>query len=310
MQGLAYYLRFVQRFPDVRSLAIAKQEEVLKYWQGLDYYSRARNLHETALLIQEKYQGVFPSRYEDVLALKGVGTYTAAAIVSLAWNQPYPVIDGNVFRVLGRLFAVDTPIDTGKGKKIYGELATLLMNPQHAGLHNQALMEFGSLLCVPQKPNCNVCPLKDRCLGFASGNPSQFPVKQNIIKVRERFFNYLLILFKGHTYLSRRTKKDIWQGLFELPLIETNHSMELEALMDTDEFNQLFRNAGKLSITVLNQKGIKHTLSHQIIYAKLYQIEVEQDSSFLNRYLKVSLDTVDDYAFPRLIHRFFSDYSE
>ena len=310
VQGMAYYLRFLQRFPDIVSLAAAEQEEVLKYWQGLGYYSRARNLHEAAQSIQANHQGVFPRRYEDVLALKGIGSYTAAAIVSLAWNQPYPVIDGNVFRVLGRLFAVSVPYDTGKGKKQYEELASLLMNPQQAGLHNQAIMEFGALQCVPQKPDCNQCPLKNKCLGFASGDPQQFPVKQHKTKVRDRYFNYFFILHEGNTYLSRRAEKDIWEGLYELPLIETEQSMELAEIIQTDAFKKLFRNTGELSISVLEKNGIKHVLSHQILHAKFYQIEIRTPDFCLDKFLKVPLGNMDDYAVPRLIHRFLTGYLE
>jgi len=310
VQGMSYYLRFLQRFPDIGSLATAEQEEVLKYWQGLGYYSRARHLHEAAKTIQANHQGVFPQRYEDVLALKGIGSYTAAAIVSLAWNQPYPVIDGNVFRVLGRLFAVSEPYDTGKGKRQYGELAILLMNPQHAGLHNQAIMEFGALQCTPQKPECIQCPLKDRCLGYSSGDPQQFPVKHHIIKVRERYFNYFLILYEGNTYLSRRTKKDIWEGLFEMPLIETAYPMELEEVMETDNFKKLFHDTGELSLSIVEQKGVKHILTHQILYAKCYQVEIRKENSFLKEFVKTPLEKLDMYAFPRLIHRFLTDYLE
>ncbi|MDR0835009.1 MAG: A/G-specific adenine glycosylase, partial [Tannerella sp.] len=165
VQGMEYYLRFVRRFPDVASLASAEQEEVLKYWQGLGYYSRARNLHEAAKDIQTRFRGVFPQRYEDIRSLKGIGDYTAAAIASLTWNQPYPVVDGNVYRVLGRLFAIETPMDSGEGKKQYMELAHTLMDSQQAGIYNQAVMEFGALQCVPQNPDCNQCPFVGQCAG-------------------------------------------------------------------------------------------------------------------------------------------------
>ena len=308
MQGMTYYLRFLQRFPDIQSLASAEQEEVLKYWQGLGYYSRARNLHEAAQCIQANHQGTFPLRYEDVLALKGIGRYTAAAIVSLAWNRPYPVIDGNVYRVLGRLFAVEVPYDTGKGKKQYEELAYLLMNPRQAGLHNQAIMEFGALQCVPRKPECNQCPLNNRCFGFASGDPQQFPVKHHKTNVRNRYFNYFFVLHEGNTYLSRRAKKDIWEGLFEIPLIETEHPMDLEEIVETDAFKTLFRDTGELSISVLEKNGIKHILSHQILHAKFYQVEIRKDNACLRKFLKAPLENIDDYAVPRLIHRFFTNY--
>ena len=310
MQGMTYYLRFLQRFPDSASLASAEQEEVLKYWQGLGYYTRARNLHEAARSLQANHQGIFPQRYEDVLALKGVGSYTAAAIMSLAWNQPYPVIDGNVYRVLGRLFAITTPYDTGKGKRQFKELASLIMNPQKAGLHNQAIMEFGALQCVPHKPECSQCPLKNRCLGFASGDPHRFPVKQHIIKVRERYFNYFFIQHQGYTFLSRRSKKDIWEGLFEMPLIETDYVMELEEIMETDQFKQLFRDTGELVTSVFEKNEIKHVLTHQILYAKFYTIEIRNENSTLQKFVKVPLENINEYAVPRLIHRFLSNYWE
>ena len=305
IQGLNYYSNFLQRFPDIQSLAEAEQEEVMKYWQGLGYYSRARNMHEAAKSIHSDFQGVFPRRYEDVLRLKGVGSYTAAAIVSFAWNQPYPVIDGNVYRVLGRLFAIDVPYDTGKGKKLYEELAYSLMDSQQAGLHNQAIMEFGALQCVPQKPDCHQCPLQNTCLSFSLGTPHLFPVKQHIIKVRKRYFNYFLILHEGNTYLSRRLEKDIWEGLFEFPLIETAHSMNFEEICETEIFKKLFHNTGNANFANA-LKEIKHVLTHQILYTKFYQIEIQKDNSYLKKYIKVPLAKIDNYAVPILIHRFLS----
>ena len=232
-----------------------------------------------------------------------MGRYTAAAIVSFAWNQPYPVIDGNVYRVLGRLFAIDVPHDTGKGKKMYEELAYALMNPQQAGLHNQAIMEFGALQCVPQKPDCSQCPVQNKCAGFTSGNPQQFPLKQHAIKVRKRYFNYFLILHEGNTYLSRRMQKDIWEGLFEFPLIETTQSMSFEEICETETFKNLFHDTGKITFSVASDE-VKHILTHQIIHAKFYKAEIQKDNPYLKNYLKIPLEQIDDYAVPRLIHRF------
>ena len=302
-QGMEYYSHFIRRFPDIGSLAEATQEEVLKYWQGLGYYSRARNLHEAAKNIQSNFQGVFPQQYEDILALKGVGRYTAAAIVSFAWNQPYPVIDGNVYRVLGRLFAVEVPCDTGKGKKLYEELAYMLMNPPQAGLHNQAIMEFGALQCVPQKPKCNQCPLQAKCIGFSSGNPKHFPVKQRIVKVRDRYLNYFFVLHKGNTYLSRRSKKDIWEGLFEFPLIETAYSMDLEEISETVAFEELFHGIEK-KVFSAETNEFKHVLTHQILHVKFYKVEIRKENSTLKKYVKVPLEKINEYAFSRMIHRF------
>ena len=299
-QGLDYYNRFVARFPTIRHVAEAEQMEVLKYWQGLGYYSRARNLHEAAQTICRHRNGVFPNHYNDVLTLKGIGEYTAAAIVSLAWNQPYPVVDGNVYRVLGRLFAMDTPIDTGKGKKEYRELAFTLMPPDRADLHNQAIMEFGALQCVPQKPDCKSCPLSDNCLGYASGNVHQYPVKQNKTKVRDRFLNYFFILNGTDTYIRRRAEKDIWEGLYELPLIETKTPMDLADLIKDATFCRLIDSTEQPVITV-KASNVKHILSHQVLHANCYQVEIQRETDALKKYLKIPVSSLDDYPFPKLI---------
>jgi A/G-specific adenine glycosylase len=304
-QGLDYYNRFVARFPNVQSLAEAEQQEVLKYWQGLGYYSRARNLHEAAKNVMARYHGIFPDQYKDILTLKGIGEYTAAAIASFVWNQPYPVIDGNVYRVLGRLFALATPIDTGKGKKEYRELASLLMPPEHAGAHNQAMMEFGALQCVPQHPDCELCPLSDHCLGYASGDQQQYPVKQHKTKTRDRYLNYFFIIYGSHTYLRRRTGKDIWEGLYELPLIETTVSMDFAALQEEKMFNGLFQGTGKPLVTIM-AKDVKHVLSHQILHATFYRVEIQQENAVLENDLKIALSALHEYPFPKLISAFLA----
>jgi A/G-specific adenine glycosylase len=304
-QGLDYYNRFVARFPDVQSLAEAEQQEVLKYWQGLGYYSRARNLHEAAKNVMAHYHGIFPDQYKDILTLKGIGEYTAAAIASFVWNQPYPVLDGNVYRVLGRLFALATPVDTGKGKKEYRELAGLLMPPEYAGAHNQAMMEFGALQCVPQHPDCRPCPLSDHCLGYASGDQQQYPVKQHKTKTRDRYLNYFFILYGSHTYLRRRTGKDIWEGLYELPLIETAVAMDFAALQEEKMFNGLFQETGKPLVTIM-AKDVKHVLSHQILHATFYRVEIQQENTALENCLKIALSALHEYPFPKLISAFLA----
>lgn len=301
VQGLDYFLRFTERFPDVETLASAEEDEVLKYWQGLGYYSRARNLHAAAMDIMARFGGIFPERYEDVISLKGIGEYTAAAIVSFAWNQPYPVVDGNVFRVLSRLFAVDIPIDTPKGKRTFTELAGLVMDPQYAGQHNQAIMELGALQCVPQNPDCGICPLKEHCMAYGMGDVHTYPVKQNKTRTRDRFFHYLYIIYKGKTWLSRRKGKDIWEGLYEFPLIETDRAMDFAELQATDAFRRLFEGAGRLKVAV-DLQGVKHVLSHQILYATFYRIEIERENDALKVFFPVVMEDVEKYAVPRLIH--------
>lgn len=308
IQGMDYFLRFRERFPDVASLAAASEDEVLKYWQGLGYYSRARNLHAAAREIVDRYGGVFPSDYKDVRALKGIGEYTAAAIVSFAWNQPYAVVDGNVFRFLSRMFSLDTPIDSGKGKKQFAELAGLLMDPSRAGLHNQAVMEFGALQCVPQNPDCTACPFQDKCMAYASGKVDAYPVKQKKAKTRARYFHYLYIIWKGSTWLRRREGKDIWTGLYEFPLIETDGPTDFADLQQTDAFRELLGEAGPLRISA-DLTGVKHVLSHQVLYASFYRVEVGCEPPALSTYVSVPLEKVERYAVPRLIHIYLEKVS-
>ncbi|MDR1683338.1 MAG: A/G-specific adenine glycosylase, partial [Candidatus Symbiothrix sp.] len=243
VQGLEYYNRFIRRFPDVKSLAEADEQEVLKYWQGLGYYSRARNLHQAAKTIQTEYQGVFPRDYQSVLYLKGIGEYTAAAIVSFAWNEPYPVVDGNVFRFLSRLFAVNEPIDTGKGKKYFTELAAGLMDKSQAGLFNQAMMEFGALQCVPASPDCTVCPFQAKCLAYSRNAVAQYPVKQNKTKTKDLYLYYFHIGDSELLFLNQRKGKRIWQNLFEFPLIESETPLDFVQLSQTEQFREWFPNA-------------------------------------------------------------------
>ena len=300
-QGLDYFYRFTERFPTVLDLANAQEEEVLKYWQGLGYYSRARNLHATAVIIKEQYAGVFPTQHKEVLALKGIGEYTAAAITSFAWNMPYAVVDGNVFRVLSRLFGVSDPIDTGKGKKLFTELAYALLDVPHAGEHNQAIMEFGALQCVSQSPQCAACVLQDHCVVFATNSVQSYPVKQQKIKVTNRYLHYFHIVLDDKTYLHRRDKKDIWQGLFEFPLIETAGLQTYDALVQTDAYKQLFEGCSIKHIT-LSLANKKHVLSHQVLYANFYTIELSRAGAGLDGYQQIASETLDSFAVSRLMH--------
>ena len=297
-----YFLRFTERFPDVASLASAEEDEVLKYWQGLGYYSRARNLHAAAKDIMERFDGIFPGRYEDVISLKGIGEYTAAAIVSFVWNQPYPVVDGNVFRVLSRLFAVDTPIDTPRGKKAFTELAGLVMDSRYAGQHNQAIMELGALQCVPQNPDCEACPLKERCAAYGTGDVQTYPVKQKKTKTRDRYFHYLYIIYKGKTWLARRKGKDIWEGLYEFPLIETDKAADFAELAATAAFRELLGNGRWHLRRSVTMPG--HQLSHQLLHAVFHRIECDAMPAFPS----VETAALGGYALPRLIDRYLTKY--
>ena len=297
-QGYDYYQRFVTRFPDVFALAAADEDEVMKYWQGLGYYSRARNLHAAARRMAEA--GGFPVTYAGVRALKGVGEYTAAAICSFAWKLPYAVVDGNVYRVLARIFGIDTPIDSNAGKKVFSGLAAELLDRRHPDLYNQAIMDFGAIQCTPKVPVCLYCPLRENCVALASGQVEKLPVKAGKSVVKPRYFNYLHIHCRGVNLLARREAKDIWQNLYEYPLIETGQETELEVLQQTPAYLELMQEAGEIQI-LRSFIMPKHVLSHRIIYARFYEIEVERCSPAMQRFLQVPEEELEQYAVSRLI---------
>jgi A/G-specific adenine glycosylase len=306
VQGLDYYLRFIERFPDVNSLADADEQEVLKYWQGLGYYSRARNMHFAAQTIRDLYGGVFPNEYEKVLKLKGIGEYTAAAIVSFAWDLPYPVVDGNVFRFLSRLFLIDEPIDTPKGKKQFTELAGSLMDQSRPALFNQAIMEFGALQCVPSSPDCRVCPFESNCFAYKNQCVPNFPVKQNKTKTKDLYLFYFHIHFENYTYIYKRVNKGIWQNLFEFPVIESEKPIALEQLIQGNLFSGWFPPETIHSLrTVVENK--KHILSHRILHASFIEIFLDKKPDSLNRFIQIQPGEMDKYPVHRLMQYYFTD---
>ena len=300
-QGLDYYLRFVERFPDVQALARADEDEVLKLWQGLGYYSRARNLHTAAREVAERYGGRFPERYEEVRALRGVGDYTAAAICSIAYGQPPATVDRNVYRVLGRLFAIDEPIDTAQGRKLYAGLAQELPDGERAGLHNQAVMEFGALLCVPRKPDCDGCPVGDLCQARRLGRPESYPVRQGHVAPRTRYFHYLFLRCDGRTLLVRRGSGDIWHGLYEFPLIETEQACGFEAVAGGELFRQ--RMAGVAFTPAGSLVMPPHQLSHQTIRATFHELLVDRLPDWPGATV-IGEEQLGDYAVARLTDRY------
>ena len=304
-QGTEYYLRFTERFPDVASLAAAPEDEVLKLWQGLGYYSRARNLHAAARQVVERFGGRFPVALEEVRSLRGVGDYTAAAICSAAYDAPCAVVDGNVYRVLARLFDLDAPIDSTAGKRAFAELAQLQLDTAHAGRYNQAIMDFGALRCIPSSPRCEACPLAGRCLALAAGTVAARPVKQSKTKVRDRWFNYLHISSGDRTLLRRRERRDIWQGLYEFPLIESEGPAELPELVRLPQFRELLGDAPWHLVRSIPLP--KHQLSHQTLHAVVHRIET---LSLTPAAAAMAVPTValGDYAVPRLIDRYLIKY--
>lgn len=303
-QGLNYYLRFVENFPNVHLLADATEDEVLKYWQGLGYYSRGRNLHKAAKQIVNEFDGIFPKDYNDILSLPGVGHYTASAICSFAYNQSYAVLDGNVFRVLARLFAVSLPIDTHAGQKYFARLSQELLDVSDSSTHNQAMMEFGALQCTPQNPKCEMCRLQTICDAYKLNIVSILPVKQGKTTVSDRYFNYFFIENGKFTYLQKRTKKDIWQNLYEMPLIETDGDLELQELMQTEDFSRLFSDIRHVDISEVTFE-IKHVLSHRRIFTKFYSVKISEENQPVQALEKLKLSEIEKYAVSRLTEIFF-----
>ena len=303
-QGYDYFVRFVRRFPDVKALASASEEEVLKYWQGLGYYSRARNLHAAARSMKG---GKFPGTYEEVRALKGVGDYTAAAICSLAYGMPYAVVDGNVYRVLARYFGIDAPIDSGKGKKLFAGLADEMLDKKRPAEYNQAIMDFGAVQCTPQNPACMYCPLADSCSALSQGRVSRLPVKQHKTKTTDRYFNYLFVRQGSYTYINKRTGNDIWKNLFELPLIETEAELAEEDFLALPQVRQLLAVAGQPVVKNVC-RGVKHVLSHRVIHANFYEVELSAEAGTFGSYQRVELAELEHYAVPRLVHAFLEKY--
>ena len=302
-QGYDYYQRFVKRFPDVFSLADADEDEVMKYWQGLGYYSRARNLQAAARSMAEA--GGFPKTYKEVLALKGVGGYTAAAICSFAYGMPYAVVDGNVYRVLSRWLGIETPIDSTEGKRIFAEVAAELLDKAQPGLYNQAIMDFGALQCTPVSPNCMFCPFIDTCVARQKGLVDTLPVKQHKAKVTNRYFNYIYVRMGAHTLINKRTGNDIWKNLYELPLIETESEVPEEKFYALPQWQEMLAE-GEVPSVRLVQKGVKHVLSHRVIYANFYEVILPENAASFAQYQRIRIEDLHKFAVSRLVNQFFS----
>ena len=309
-QGLGYYSRFIERFPSIGELAKADEEEVLKTWQGLGYYSRARNLHSAAKEIIKNHNGVFPDNYEKLLELKGIGEYTAAAIASIAFNLPYPVVDGNVIRFFSRYFGNLLPVDTMAGKNIIYEKALSLIDHKQPGMFNQAIMEFGALQCKPGKPDCDKCPFKKKCLAFLEGIVERLPIKSKPKKKRIRYFHYFVIISKkekgkNFIYLRKREKKDVWKNLYDFPMIETTREINEKKLFSSSEWKELIAK-DEFHLTDRSHP-YKHILTHQIIFAKFYIIQHLGKQKPRLPYLLVSFEEINNYPLPRLIEQFFNE---
>ena len=297
-QGLPYYHKFVENFPAVEDLAEASEEEVLKLWQGLGYYSRARNLHATAKIVAYEYDGQFPDTYKELLALKGVGDYTASAIASICFGRPEPVVDGNVYRVLSRYFGVEIPINSTEGVKYFKQLAREVMHLERIRDYNQGIMEFGAMQCVPQNPNCQVCLLSSSCKALKDGAVGSLPVKLKKTKVKTLYFNYLVPISKGGlTILEQRTEKGIWRNLWQFPLLESKKELDLKELKVQLEASEHFSKA--LNVSRFDSVPIVHKLSHRHIHTVFWIIELNDISNG-----GIPFEKVEQYPVPVLIDEF------
>jgi A/G-specific adenine glycosylase len=303
-QGMTYFIRFINRFPNIESLANASEDEVLKIWQGLGYYSRARNMHHAARQIIEKYNSRFPDSYEEIRKLKGIGDYTAAAIASISFGSDNAVIDGNVYRVLSRIFGIATPIDSSKGKKELSALAHSLLDKQNPGQYNEALMDFGAMQCIPRNPNCHQCPFKNYCVALKKNQIDYFPVRSKKVKPKNRYFNYLYISYEIYFFLEQRKTKDIWHNLYQFPLIETGEPIDETILISLPEFYDLF-NGLKVTVEHATPENI-HLLTHQRLYIRFFQISLTQSPNN-SKWIMTSKGDLSKFPMPKPIDNYLSD---
>jgi A/G-specific adenine glycosylase len=302
-QGLPYFIAFTESFPTVLDLAKADEEQVLKLWQGLGYYSRARNMHKTAQIIAFELEGNFPNNYKELLKLKGIGEYSAAAIASFAFNEVVPVVDGNVFRVLSRYFDIETDIASSGAKKEFTGIANKLIPSDNPALFNQAIMEFGALQCIPKNPNCSTCIFKDSCAALQKKKVAELPVKLKKTKVTNRYFNYLIFLDNyGNTLINKRIEKGIWHNLYEFPIIESEEELDFESISNL--ISEQFSDKRIESITLYNDNQIIHKLSHQKLHINFYRIDLSEKISN-----GITLNSLKNYPFPIVIFNFIQKYS-
>lgn len=303
-QGLPYYLAFITAYRTVTELAQAPSQEVLRLWQGLGYYTRAHNLHKCAQVIVKLHNGKFPASYQELLTLPGIGQYTAAAIASFAFNEAVAVLDGNVFRILSRIFGIDTPINSPAGKKQFNLLANEIISKKKPALHNQAVMEFGALYCTPRNPNCPDCPFQETCFAYNSNLVYSLPVKTKAKKSRKRYFFYLVVEKNKSLLMKKRSEKDIWNGLFDFILIEKKRPVKTEKIVIDPEFKTLFNKMEKITIS----KKYKHILTHQTIHCRFIHLKAPQSFYLNNKELNFySPKQVAQLPKPVLISRFLND---
>jgi A/G-specific adenine glycosylase len=304
-QGLPYYLRFVETYPSIKNLAEAPQEEVLRLWQGLGYYTRARNLQKCAQTIVDKHNGKFPTRYNELLGLPGIGEYTAAAIASISFNEPVAVVDGNVFRVLSRVFGINTPINSPEGKKVFTQLANDLIHQADPAEYNQGLMEFGALFCTPKNPRCEECTFKKTCHAYLHALQDQLPVKLKGKPSRKRYFYYFVFDQGDKLVMRKREEKDIWLGLFDFHLVEKSKPIKPEKLLQDENLNGWLSSKNDVKISKL----YKHVLTHQTIFSRFIIIKnKKRPLGIKGNHGVYTLKQVNELPKPVLVSRFLSDH--
>ena len=294
-QGLPYFKNFIERFPTLESLAKSSEEEVLNQWQGLGYYSRARNMHYTAKYIFNHLNGTFPNKYKELIKLKGIGDYTASAIASFSFNEPKAVIDGNVYRVLSRVFGILNDINSKEGQNGIKNLADNLLPKKEHATYNQAIMEFGALICAPKVPKCETCVIANICYAKEKGEQLSLPLKIKKVKIKTRYFNFLVFQLNDYIVIEKRTDKDIWQHLYQFPMIETSEEIE-------DPLN-----LKKLKGNIINLKKVKHLLTHQVIMASFWHMSV-QTLPEKKCYLKIPLSQLHKYPVPKIVENYAKEY--
>jgi A/G-specific adenine glycosylase len=307
-QGWAYYERFISTYPNLEALANAEENKVFKLWEGLGYYNRCRNLIFTAKYIVNELNGIFPSNYEDLLNLKGVGPYTAAAIASFAYNLPYAVVDGNVFRVFARYYGIHTPTDTKEGLAQFNKIATENLALKKAGIYNQALMDFGATVCKPMSPLCSDCVMQNTCVAFAEHKVGQLPIKLKVIQKKKRYFDYFLFMLHGEVWMQKRAPGDIWAGLYQFYLVENDKLIVADELYYKEVLkNQLM--IGFNEVTITNEsKTYQQQLTHQLLTLRFITIELKKMPRAFEKGEWVKVKNLHKYAFPKTINSFLQDH--
>ncbi|MDA9554722.1 A/G-specific adenine glycosylase [Pelobium sp.] len=305
-QGMPYYFKFSEQYPTVGHFAAASEDDILRLWQGLGYYSRGRNMLKTAKIVRQNFKGIFPNAYADLIKLTGIGDYTAAAISSFSTNEAKAVVDGNVYRLLARYFGIETPINTTKGKKQFQEIADELINPKNAGEHNQAMIEFGALQCKPKNPDCEVCPFVNSCYAYQHKRVTELPVKLKKLKIKERYFYFILSTKNNQILIKRRGNEDIWAGLHDLPSIEFTEPTSLQQLINHVDFKSW---TSKESVIHSISDQIKHILTHQRIYARFIHIDHLKPEIIAEKgWFWININELEQYGQPKLIFEFLKNF--